>query len=150
MIEIRPMTKNDLEEVAEIEKACFSTPWSKEALKKEIKNKFARYVVAKIDGKIIGYGGLWLIIDEGHITNIAVLKEFRKKDVGSHILEALIEICKKRNISSMTLEVRVSNRSARKLYEKYGFQEVGIRPKYYSDNNEDALILWLTFKDNSQ
>lgn len=145
MIEIREMTKADVSEVSLVENACFATPWTENSFEKEIKNKFARYVVAKIDGKIVGYGGLWLIVDEGHITNIAVLKEHRNKQVGSKILEALIEICKKRNLLSMTLEVRKSNKAALTLYEKYGFKEAGIRPKYYADNNEDAIIMWLTF-----
>lgn len=145
MIEIRDMTKSDLAEVSGVENSCFATPWSEDSFAKEIKNKFARYVVAKVDGKIVGYGGLWLIVDEGHITNIAVEREYRKKQVGSKILEALIEICKKRNLASMTLEVRETNKAALTLYKKYGFKEAGIRPKYYADNNEDAIIMWLTF-----
>lgn len=145
MIEVLEMKESDIEEVLEIENSCFSTPWSKDAFKMEIKNKFANYVVAKVNGKTVGYGGIWLIIDEGHITNIAVKKEFRSMKVGSHILEALANLCKERNVTSMTLEVRKSNISAQKLYEKYGFKEVGLRKAYYSDNNEDAIIMWLTF-----
>lgn len=145
MIEVLEMKEADIEEVLEIENACFSTPWSKDAFKLEIKNKFAHYVIAKVDGKIVGYGGIWLIIDEGHITNIAVKKEFRDMKVGSHLLKALIELSKERNITSMTLEVRESNIAAQRLYEKYGFKEVGLRKAYYSDNNEDAMIMWLTF-----
>ncbi len=145
MITVRAMTKADVEEVLEIERQCFPVPWSLESFKKEFKNSFARYVVAIIDDEIVGYGGVWLIIDEGNITNIAVKKGFREKGVGSEVLKALIEVCKKRNLISMTLEVRESNIAARNLYKKHGFMEAGIRPKYYGDNNENAIIMWLTF-----
>lgn len=145
MITVRAMTKSDIEEVLEIERQCFPVPWSLESFKKEFKNSFARYVVALIDGQIVGYGGVWLIIDEGHITNIAVRKGFRKKGIGSELLKGLIEVCKNRDLTSMTLEVRESNLAARNLYKKHGFMEAGIRPKYYGDNNENALIMWLTF-----
>lgn len=145
MITVREMKEKDIEDILEMERECFATPWSRESFEMELKNKFARYVVAEIDGKVVGYGGLWLIIDEGHITNIAVLEEYRKMDVGSHILSGLIAISLRRDIRSMTLEVRESNVAAIRLYEKYDFKEAGIRPKYYADNNEDAIIMWLNF-----
>ena len=145
MITVRGMKEADLEDILEMERECFATPWSRESFEMEFKNKFARYVVAEIDGKVVGYGGLWLIIDEAHITNIAVREEYRKMDVGSHILSGLVAISLKRDIKSMTLEVRASNVAAIRLYEKYDFKEAGIRPKYYSDNNEDAIIMWLNF-----
>lgn len=145
MITVRTLTKSDIEEVLQIERQCFPVPWSLESFKKEFKNSFARYVVAFIDGQIVGYGGVWLVIDEGHITNIAVREGFRKKGIASEILKSLIKICKNRDITSMTLEVRESNLAARNLYKKHGFMEAGIRPKYYGDNNENALIMWLTF-----
>ena len=145
MISVRAMTKSDIEEVLEIERQCFPIPWSLDSFKKEFKNSFARYVVALIDDQIVGYGGVWLIIDEGHITNIAVREGFRQKGVASEVLKGLIEVCKKRDLTSMTLEVRESNVPARNLYKKHGFMEAGIRPKYYGDNNEDAVIMWLTF-----
>ena len=145
MIKVRVMKEEDIEDILEMERECFATPWSRESFEMELKNKFARYVVAEIDGKVVGYGGLWLIIDEAHITNIAVREEYRKMDVGSHILSALVAISLKRDIKSMTLEVRESNVAAIRLYEKYDFKEAGVRPKYYSDNNEDAIIMWLNF-----
>lgn len=145
MLTVTEMSLEDIDEVLEVEAQCFKTPWSKNAFEMELKNMTARYVVAKEDGVVIGYGGIWLIIDEGHITNIAVRENHRGKNVGSRILSALIDICKSRDISSMTLEVRVSNEPAKKLYAKYGFKEAGIRPRYYTDNNEDAMIMWLTF-----
>lgn len=145
MISISIMNSDDIAEVLKIEKECFATPWSENAFNMELKNKLAKYVVARVDGEIIGYGGLWMIIDEGHITNIAVKEEFRGSGAGSAILKHLIDTCKENGISSMTLEVRRGNEPAKALYKKYGFLEAGIRPKYYADDNEDALIMWLTF-----
>lgn len=140
---VRPMLEKDIDEVLDIEKTSFATPWSKEAFTLEItKNMLAKYVVAEIQGKVVGYGGIWLIIDEGHVTNIAVHEKYRGLGVGNKIMEGLIDICRDRNIVAMTLEVRKTNEVAKSLYDKYGFKEYGIRPEYYSDNNEDAIIMW--------
>lgn len=140
---VRPMLEKDIDEVLDIEKTSFATPWTKEAFTLEItKNMLAKYVVAEIQGKVVGYGGIWLIIDEGHVTNIAVHEKYRGLGVGNKIMEGLIDICRDRNIVAMTLEVRKTNEVAKSLYDKYGFKEYGIRPGYYSDNNEDAIIMW--------
>lgn len=140
---IRDMREDDIDEVLNIEKKSFKTPWSRDAFKKEVnENKLARYIVASIDGKVIGYGGIWLIVDEGHITNIAVHPSFRGLGIGKLLVEGLIEVCKNRGISRMTLEVRKSNKIAQSLYKKYGFRECGIRPGYYTDTKEDAIIMW--------
>lgn len=140
---VRPMLEKDIDEVLDIEKTSFTTPWSKEAFTLEItKNMLAKYVVAEIQGKVVGYGGIWLIIDEGHVTNIAVHEKYRGLGAGNKIMEGLIDICRDRNIVAMTLEVRKTNEIAKSLYYKYGFKEYGIRPGYYSDNNEDAIIMW--------
>lgn len=142
-IVIRKMRENDIEQVLDIEKKSFTTPWSKESFTMEIKkNLLAYYIVAEIDGKIVGYGGFWNIVDEAHITNIAVDPEYRGKGIGNFIVEKLIDVCKERGILRMTLEVRKSNYIAQALYKKYGFEECGIRPRYYSDTNEDAIIMW--------
>ena len=142
-IVIRNMRESDLDDVMEIEKDAFTTPWTREAFLMEItKNQLAKYIVAEIDETIVGYGGIWLIIDEGHITNIAVKSNYRGLGVGNALVEGLIFLCTKLDINGMTLEVRVSNTVAKNLYKKYGFVESGIRPKYYQDNNEDALIMW--------
>lgn len=139
---LRNLTENDINGVVEIEELCFTTPWTKGAFYKELENKLARYVVAEIDGKIAAYGGMWLVVDEGHITNIAVHPDFRGIGLGDKIVEAMIEECKKSNVISMTLEVKVSNYAAQSLYRKYGFKPSGIRPEYYTDTKEDALIMW--------
>lgn len=140
---IRKMEEKDLDRIMEIEKDAFTTPWPKESFLLEItKNQLARYIVAEIDNVVVGYGGIWLILDEGHITNIAVESKYRKMGVGKAIVEGLIYLCGKQGIKAMTLEVRESNISAQNLYKKYGFVESGVRPKYYADDNEDAIIMW--------
>lgn len=140
---IRDMKVSDIDYILDIEKEVFTTPWSRKAFEMEIlDNQLAKYVVAQIDGRIVGYGGIWLIIDEGHITNIAVSKEYQGKGIGNKLVEALIKLCQDRDIYSITLEVRKSNIIAQNLYAKYGFENCGIRPNYYSDDNEDAVIMW--------
>ena len=144
MATISPMREEDIRDVLEIEKECFATPWSESAFQMELKNKLARYVVARVDDEVVGYGGLWMIIDEGHVTNIGVKSDFRQMGIGSEILESIIETSKEHGVEAMTLEVRRGNESAKTLYKKYGFKEAGVRPRYYEDG-EDALIMWLTF-----
>ncbi|MBC8590041.1 ribosomal protein S18-alanine N-acetyltransferase [Wansuia hejianensis] len=140
---VREVTEEDIDQIVEIEKQTFSTPWSKNAFLIEIReNKLAKYIIAEFDKKIVGYGGIWLILNEGHITNIAVKKDYRGKGIGNKLVEGLIDYCEKKDIENMTLEVRKSNIVAQNLYKKYGFVDFGIRPKYYSDNNEDAIIMW--------
>ncbi len=137
------MKESDLDRIMEIEEKTFNPPWSREAFLLELtKNLLAKYIVAEVDGLVVGYGGIWLIIDEGHVTNIAVDEKYRGKGIGSKILEGLIQLCADRNMIAMTLEVRKSNEVAQALYRKYGFKEYGIRKGYYQDNNEDAIIMW--------
>lgn len=142
-IEITSLNIEHINSIITIDCLSFPTPWSKDSFIKEIENnKFARYVVAKKNGAVVGYAGMWLILDEGHITNIAVHPEHRGIGIGNLLLEALIKICKKEASVSMTLEVRKSNIIAQNLYKKYGFVEDGIRKNYYADNKEDAIIMW--------
>lgn len=142
---IRPMLLKDLESVMTLETLCFSVPWSKEAFHKEItENKLAHYLVIEEADEIIAYGGVWYIYDEGHITNIAVHPNHRKKGFGKDLVQAMMDQAKTDEIHHMTLEVRVSNQPAITLYERIGFESAGIRPKYYTDNQEDALIMWRT------
>jgi len=137
------MVKEDIDMVMEIERDCFMVPWSRDSFLIEIEqNKFARYVVAEKDGGIVGYGGMWLVIDEAHITNIAVHSAYRRQGFGRKILSELIRIAEREGVFRMTLEVRKSNDAAQKLYEEFGFQVCGVRPGYYPDNHEDALIMW--------
>ena len=146
-IVIRKMVEDDIDEIIEIEKECFPRPWSRDAFLTEIReNNLAVYLVAELDGRVVGYGGMWLVLNEGHITNIAVKKDYRGFGVGDNILQSLIYYCASKNVHNMTLEVRKSNIIAQNLYKKYKFVEFGLRPRYYSDNNEDALIMWRTNK----
>lgn len=145
---IRRMREKDLDRIMEVEKAAFTTPWSRESFLLEInKNQLARYFIAEVDGLVVGYGGIWLILDEGHITNIAVDKEYRRLGIGKRILEELIGLCKECNIVAMTLEVRQNNEPAKNFYKEYEFIEYGIRPNYYADVNQDAIVMWKKLDD---
>ncbi len=143
MIHILKMTTEHIKEVHKIEEDCFSIPWSEKSFYDELtKNKMAIYIVAKEDDEIVGYGGMWHVINEGHITNIAVKKEHRKKGIGTKIINALIDIAKEKEMIGITLEVRVSNHIAKSIYKKSGFIIEGIRKEYYDDNKEDAIVMW--------
>lgn len=144
---IRPMTNDDVNSVYIVEEDCFVDPWSKESIKKELKNNLARYLVAQLDDKIVGYVGVWFVVDEGHITNVAVHSDYRGKKIGDKLVKEMVELCRENNIVAMTLEVRASNTVAQNLYRKYGFKMGGIRKEYYSDNKEDAIIMWNQLKE---
>lgn len=137
------MTAADVDAVHEIETACFKTPWSKDSFLHEItENQCARYVVVREDGRAIAYAGVWFILDEGHITNIAVHPERRGMGYGEMVTRAMVQLAADSGMAVMTLEVRRSNEIAQKLYHKLGFIDVGYRKKYY-ENTEDALIMFL-------
>jgi ribosomal-protein-alanine N-acetyltransferase len=141
------MELSDLDQIMEIEKEAFTTPWSRNAFEMEItENLLAKYIVAEVDGKVVGYAGIWLIIDEGHITNIAVKKEYQGQGIGKYLIMGLVDYCKRHSIINMTLEVRKSNIVAQNLYKKFGFKDCGIRPNYYADDHEDAVIMWKTIE----
>jgi ribosomal-protein-alanine N-acetyltransferase len=142
VLRIRPMTVADLPAVQLIERASFSTPWPPQAYRQELEtNRLAHYLVATLADEIVAYGGVWLMVDEAHITTFAVHPRFRRRRIGERLLLALMDLSVDRHAREATLEVRLSNLAARRLYEKYGFRPVGIRPRYYSDNGEDALIM---------
>lgn len=143
MIKIREMKYLDIDKVFEIEKSSFYIPWSKKSFMDELKkNKLAEYLVAIVDNEVVGYAGIWFIITEGHITNIAVEEKYRNQGVGSTLLDELINICISRDMIGITLEVSNFNTKAIKLYEKKGFKIEGIRKNYYADIKADALIMW--------
>lgn len=139
---IYPMDKTSINSILNISELSFPISWSFESLQSELDNKFAKYVVLKMGNIIVGYGGMWVIIDEAHVTNIAVHPDARGNGAGNLIVEALFRICRKQKVTAITLEVRRSNFAAINLYEKYGFEEEGIRHHYYEDNGEDAVIMW--------
>ena len=140
---IEDMTIDDIAGVQEVERSSFPVPWPANAFRHELtQNKNARYIVAREGGQIVGYAGLWLMVDEAHITTFAVLPEHRRRRIGERLLQRLFDIADEMGAEWLTLEVRVSNIGAQRLYEKYGFRRAGVRRRYYSDNNEDALIMW--------
>lgn len=142
MIRTRLMMEQDIEQVSEIENASFSMPWSKQDFIDSIDREDTIYLVAYEDDKIKGYCGLWNIVNEGNINNVAVAPMYRGNQIGFQMLSRLIEIGNEKNIEAYTLEVRKSNESAIKLYEKLGFVQEGIRKNFYEEPIEDAIIMW--------
>lgn len=141
---LRFMRLEDIPQIHELEKLSFTLPWSEQAFYNELtQNHFARYLVLEEQGKIIAYAGMWIIIDEAHITNVAVHPDYRGQGIGEYMMRQIMELARLYHVARMTLEVRPSNVAARSLYQKLGFVETGIRPRYYSDNNEDAIIMWV-------
>ena len=141
-LRIRPMTLADLPAVQLIERASFTTPWPPQAYRQELEsNRLAAYLVGTVDDEVVAYGGIWLMVDEAHVTTFAVHPRYRRRRIGERLLLSLMDLSVDRHAREATLEVRLSNLGARRLYEKYGFRPVGIRPRYYSDNQEDALIM---------
>ena len=140
---ITTMTMEDLDKVMEVEKASFLTPWSRQAFVRELtENAFAVYVVGRLGSKVVAYAGMWLIINEAHVTNIAVHPTYRRRHFGERLLRELIDRAKRNNCDRMTLEVRTGNLGAQALYRQFGFVEQGIRRRYYTDTGEDAIIMW--------
>ena len=138
------MTAADVDAVHEIEVASFRTPWSKESFLHDVEeNQCARYVVVREDGRVIAYAGVWFILDEGHITNIAVRPDRRGMGYGEMVTRAMIQLAADSGMNWMTLEVRASNAPAQGLYKKLGFINVGRRKNYYEDNREDAILMAL-------
>lgn len=140
---IRTGTASDVDDIEALEQICFASPWSKESLLYELtENPMATYIVAELEGHVIGYVGLWAIVDEGHITNVAVSPDYRRLQVGSALIKTMLDVTIKAGIQHHTLEVRAGNEPAKGLYRKFGFEEAGLRKGYYEDNGEDAIIMW--------
>ena len=140
----RYMREEDIDQVLEVEHASFTTPWSREAFYNELhNNKFAVYIVLEEENQIIGYCGTWVVIDEAHVTNVAIMPGYRGKKLGEALMTKLMSVARELGARSMTLEVRVTNHVAQSLYRKLGFQNGGFRKNYYSDIQEDALVMWV-------
>ncbi len=139
---IRRMTLEDVPHVHQVEIDSFAIPWSQKSLEDEVtKNPCARYLVGLVEGKIVAYAGVWIVLDEGHITNIAVLKAYRGRGIGEELTKSLLQYGANLGVAYVTLEVRASNIPAQSLYQKLGFVKAGVRKKYYEDNQEDALLM---------
>ena len=147
-VKFRKMTIHDVKAVYEIEKQSFTLAWTKEAFEQEmLKNEFAYYVLAETADGVVGYCGMWLIMDEAHITNIAISPKERGKKFGEALMREAMERAKAQGAKLMTLEARVSNVAALNLYKKLGFKNGGIRKGYYTDNQEDAIVMWVNFDE---
>lgn len=142
-LEISPMLLDDIPAVLQIEALSFQSTWPANAFTNELRdNKLAHYFVGRSEGRIVAYGGIWVILEDSHITTIAVHPRYRGRRLGEEMLVHLLDEAIARNASWITLEVRESNDVAQRLYRKYGFTVVSTRRGYYSDNNESALVMW--------
>ena len=147
MISFRPLAPEDADAVACIERESFGAPWSREDFWREASNDFACYIVALEDAEIIGFGGCWISFEEAQVTNIALTSAQRGRGgrgLGKVLMEKLMRAAAERGAERMTLEVRPSNMPALRLYEGLGFAAIGVRKKYYQDNDEDAILMWHT------
>lgn len=141
---IRKMELVDIEQVMEVDKRSFPKPWSKEIYTEEIKNNsYAHYFVLEVEDRIVGFCGMWLVLDEAQITNIAIDPNYRGKKYGEALFQYVMNVAIASQARILSLEVRVSNLIAQRLYKKFGLQPGGIRRNYYTDNQEDALVLWV-------
>ncbi len=139
---VEPMRLADVPTVHEIERLSFTTPWPAHAFEQELTgNRMARYLVARAAERVVGFGGIWLMVDEAHITTFGVHPEWRRRGVGRQLLVALAELGGEMRATRMTLEVRAGNEAAQELYRRFGFIVAGRRPNYYTDDGEDALVM---------
>jgi len=151
MIEIIPMMSEHLDAVYEIECSTFAIPWARSDFEHELHgNNLSIYYVAKDNGTVVGYCGMWHVVNEGHITNIAVAESSRGQGIGNMLIDALETEARAREMIGLTLEVRIGNERAMRLYNKHGFRVEGIRKNYYADTKEDAAIMWKYFLDRDR
>ncbi len=141
-ISIEPMLPSDLEAVQRIDNLCYPSPWYRGAYQTELNNRAACYFVARLNGETVGYAGLWVIRREAHITTLAVHPNHHRRKIGERLMIVLIEEALYRRASHLTLEVRENNRAAQNLYRKYGFRPCATRRNYYTDNGENAIVMW--------
>ena len=149
-VRIVPMNSDHLDEVAELERICFSTPWSRNMLAEELDNMLSAFLVALDDnGRVAGYAGVQVILDEGYITNIAVRPDCRRQGVAGKLLQVFLDFAQANHLSFLTLEVRASNYDAIALYGSRGFRSMGRRKNYYEHPREDAIIMTREFTDGT-
>lgn len=140
---VEPLREDDVRAIFQLEKLSNPAPWSEESLRAEFKNGQAKYFGAWQGKELVGFAGYWAIVDEAHITNVAVHPEQRRKGIGRELVREILADAKSRKLKCATLEVRAGNVAAITLYEKFGFVHCGIRKRYYPNNHEDAVIMWL-------
>lgn len=141
---IRKMDVADIDQVLEVEHASFSSPWPKDIFIQELElNSHAHYFVIVAENKIVGYAGMWIVLDDAQITNIAILPDYRGRKLGGTLFHYIMQYGIQMGMKRLSLEVRVSNIVAQKMYRKFGLIPGGIRRNYYTDNNEDAIVMWV-------
>lgn len=150
-VRVVPMTADHLDEVAELERICFSVPWSRNMLAEELDNLLSAFLVALDEGgRVVGYAGVQIILDEGYITNVAVRPECRRQGIAAKLLQVFLDFAKANRLAFLTLEVRASNYDAIALYGSRGFRSVGRRKNYYEHPKEDAIIMTLEFDHGTE
>lgn len=142
-LRFEPLSSAHIEDVLAIEAVSNGSPWSERSFRNELENPQSVFRVAFASGKVVGYGGLWRIVDEAHITTVAIAPEYRRMGIAERLLKELLTASKEGGIASATLEVRAGNVAAIALYRKLGFESAAVRRGYYPDNKEDALVMWL-------
>ncbi|MBR4808587.1 MAG: ribosomal protein S18-alanine N-acetyltransferase [Lachnospiraceae bacterium] len=149
-IEIRRMSEGDIPDVAAIEASSFSLPWSENGFRTALGRRDTVFYVATVEGRIAGYAGFYICLDEADITNIAVTSDHRRKGIGARLMDEVISACSLKGVLMIALEVRAGNEPAKALYRKCGFQEVGLRKGFYSSPTEDACVMtrYLETEDN--
>lgn len=147
-VSIRKMQITDVERIIEIEKVSFATPWTYDIFYHElIENHYAHYYVIEWEGIVVGYAGMWVVIDETQITNIVILPEYRGKQLGKRLFQHMLSTAITHGTKQLSLEVRKSNIIAQEMYAKFGLVPGGIRKNYYTDNQEDAIVMWVNFNE---
>lgn len=150
-VRIVPMNADHLDELVELERICFSTPWSRNMLAEELDNLLSAFLVALDEGgRVVGYAGVQIILDEGYITNVAVRPECRRQGIAAKLLQVFLDFAKANRLAFLTLEVRASNYDAIALYGSRGFRSVGRRKNYYEHPKEDAIIMTLEFDHGTE
>lgn len=140
-LKIEKMQASDIAEIACLEKECFSSPWSEAALTDELYNEHARFFVARVESELAGYIGAFNVLGEVSVTNVAVKEKFRKNGIGAALLNKLEKTARLENADFITLEVRVSNENAIRLYTQSGYEKAGLRKDFYSNPKEDAILM---------
>ena len=146
-MQIRIATLEDLEGIHQVESVSFNDPWSKQSFSDELNNPMTTYLVAEQDKDILGFVGMWEVVGEGQITNVAVHTKARKRGIGKALIDALVDYSKSRKLEVLLLEVRESNEPAKSLYSLNGFKEIGKRKNYYTKPTEDALLMALALEE---
>ncbi len=142
-LRFEPIQENHIPAILDIERVTNGAPWSERSFRNELDHVHGIFLTAFQDGQVIGFGGIWCVIDEAHITTVAIREDCRRQGIGEKLMVELLSRAKTKGMTCSTLEVRASNDAAVKLYEKIGFIETARRKGYYPDNREDAVVMWM-------